>query len=206
MPQQRKYTSAAERQAAYRERKRNSNSTHSSDAAVTFEEVFRAVPAKSSGDTNERYTPRWVLDAARQVLGRIDLDVASCEEAQRTVQATRYYTKADNALLRPWAGRVWCNPPYSDPLPWVKKLIEHYCAGEVSAALLLLNVAGKPQWAQLLWGSKYPVCLFSQRIEFLKPVGEAPDSNKNNSDQFVWYFGRRPGRFADVFGQYGVIR
>lgn len=204
MPQQRKYTSAAERQAAYRERKRNSNSAHSSDAAVTFQDVFGSVQTAEPSGSDERYTPRWVLNAARLVLGRIDLDVASNAIAQRTVQAARYYTQADNGLMQPWAGRVWCNPPYSDPLPWVERLIGFHKAGDVPAALLLLNVATTPTWARLLWSSGYPVCLFTNRIQFVKADGTV--EGRNNSDQFLWYFGRRPGRFADVFGRYGVIR
>lgn len=34
----------------------------------------------------------------------------------------RYWTIDDDALAQSWAGeRVWCNPPYSNILPWVEK-------------------------------------------------------------------------------------
>lgn len=204
MPQRRKHTSAAARQAAYRDRKRNTIAAQLSAGAVTFEDVFASVPTVAPAGSDERYTPRWLLDAARQVLGGIDLDVASNEIAQRSVQATRYYSQADNGLIQPWAGRIWCNPPYSDPLPWVERLIGFHRAGDVPAALLLLNVATTPAWARLLWGGGYPVCLFFSRIQFVKADGTV--DGRNNSDQFLWYFGRQRRRFTRVFGQYGTIR
>lgn len=48
--------------------------------------------------TVEWYTPPWCLALVREVLGTIDLDPASCEAAQRTVQASQYYTIHDNGL------------------------------------------------------------------------------------------------------------
>jgi len=62
--------------------------------------------------TPEHYTPRAWVDRARQALGgEIDLDPCSCEEAQRVVRATRYYTRADDGLERLWDRRVFVNPP-----------------------------------------------------------------------------------------------
>lgn len=31
----------------------------------------------------------------------------------------------DDGLAVPWHGIVWCNPPYSDPLPWMRRMAEH---------------------------------------------------------------------------------
>ena len=32
---------------------------------------------------------------------------------------------ADDGLLLPWFGLVWCNPPYSAPTAWCRKWAEH---------------------------------------------------------------------------------
>lgn len=47
------------------------------------------------------------------------VDVAA---SARNRKLERYYTIEDNGLLQSWAEeRVWCNPPYSDIAPWVRK-------------------------------------------------------------------------------------
>ena len=61
--------------------------------------------------TQEHYTPAHVVELAREVLGVIDLDPASCEEANATVRAKRIFTRGDDGLTQPWSGRVFLNPP-----------------------------------------------------------------------------------------------
>lgn len=207
MSRARSYHDNAARQRAYRERKRNGNQGNNGHNDVTFDELFRAIPVAPLTGTNEYYTPRWLITAAHKVLGGIDLDPATNAEAQAIIQARRHYTVVDNGLIQPWAGRVWCNPPYSDPLPWVQKLIGHYRDGDVSAGVLLLNVAGTPEWAQMLWNGGYSVCIVSKRIAFWRTDDHAREHKRTNMyDQFIWYLGRHRRRFADVFGQYGAIR
>lgn len=201
---QRAYATNADRQRAFRERKRNVDRAASAPSCVTFDDVFRPVPRVAPASSDEWYTPRWVIDAAREAMGGIDLDPASNTIAQAVVCARQYYTQADNGLVRPWAGRVWCNPPYSDPCPWVRKLIAHYRAGDVPAALLLLNVDSSTAWAFSLLQGGYPVCFLSSRIAFVTADGKSIKGNKK--PQWIWYFGDRRRRFAAAFGRYGSIR
>lgn len=67
--------------------------------------------AQHSSATNEHYTPDIVVAPARRVLGGIDLDPASCEEANMRVGAAKIWTLADDGLAQPWHGRVFVNPP-----------------------------------------------------------------------------------------------
>lgn len=69
------------------------------------------VAARHSSETNEHYTPSVVVEAARLAMGGIDLDPASCEAANRTVQAREWFTAKDNGFMRDWHGRVFLNPP-----------------------------------------------------------------------------------------------
>src|SRR5688572_7934030 len=89
--------------------------------------------------SDEAYSPAWLVDAARTVLGAIDLDPASCAWAQTVVRAAEWYGEQHNGLAQPWHGRMWLNPPFSDSLPWVRKAVQYWRAGNVSAALLLVR-------------------------------------------------------------------
>lgn len=212
MPQVKKHASPADKQRAYNQRKRN-KVYRSILETVTVHVPTRPMKKKKqkagrAGD--ERYTPRVWIERARTAMGGIDLDVASCDYAQQVVQAARYYTQEEDALTLPWAGRVWMNPPYSDPFPWVERLIGFYQAGTITAAITLLNIATTPAWARLLWRGGYRVCLLHERIQFeLGPwatAEEQEENKKNDRDQFVWYLGSNPRRFADVFAPFGSIR
>lgn len=67
---------------------------------------------RHSSESVEHFTPKWLVEIARYVLGGIDLDPASSEFANQVVKAPRIYTAEDNGLLAPrWDGRVFLNPP-----------------------------------------------------------------------------------------------
>lgn len=73
-------------------------------------------------DSDDWYTPRWVFDG----LGlTFDLDVAAPDGGAPNVPARAFYCVADDGLLAPWHGVVWCNPPYSAPTTWCRKWATH---------------------------------------------------------------------------------
>lgn len=72
--------------------------------------------------TNDHYTPKWVFD----LLGvQFAIDVACPPGGVPWIPADQFYTQEDDGLAQPWIGLVWCNPPYSNILPWVQRLNEH---------------------------------------------------------------------------------
>jgi hypothetical protein len=168
-----------------------------------------SLPTKS----NEWYTPSRYIEAARQVMGSIDLDPASCELANRTVQAKQYYTKRDNGLLQPWYGNIWLNPPYGfihpemkrSPNSWQKVFVEHalakYEAGYVNQIiLLLLGSTVFRTYFQSLW--QYPVCLNPIQTKFTREDGST--SQFGFGSIFV-YLGPNEQKFINTFSQFGRI-
>ena len=39
--------------------------------------------------------------------------------------AKKTFNVIDDGLSQEWFGRVWMNPPYSNPKPWVEKFLAH---------------------------------------------------------------------------------
>ena len=57
-----------------------------------------------SSNTNEWFTPARIVDAARAVLGSIDIDPASCVQANQTVRAKTFYDKEHDGFTQVWEG------------------------------------------------------------------------------------------------------
>jgi phage N-6-adenine-methyltransferase len=157
----------------------------------------------TASDTFEWYTPAVYVDAARQVLGGIDLDPASSAEANATVKAASYYDAETDGLARSWRGRVWLNPPYSGLAGrFVGKLLDEYAAGRVTAAVLLLNgYRFDAAWFQPLWDGV--LCFTDHRIKFTSPLR---DSSPNGTTASVFvYVGPDRARFARAFSEFGHV-
>ena len=83
---------------------------HGREAVITrAKETLKPHVANNSGD-NEWYTPKPYIDAARAVMGNIDIDPASSDEANKIVQASKIYTAEDSGLKHDWAKITWINP------------------------------------------------------------------------------------------------
>lgn len=169
---------------------------------------------KNSRASSEWYTPAKYIEAARLVMGGIELDPASCLEANQIVKAERYFTEAQDGRLCEWKAKsVWLNPPggssgESGTAEWSRYLIREYERGNVEQAIMLIfNSSGtETAWFQRLLG-QYPICLVKTRIKFIPPAGRYADPKKNqpvHGNAFV-YFGKDDRKFFQVFSQFGKI-
>lgn len=151
---------------------------------------------------NEWYTPDFVLDRAREVLGCIDLDPATAEIANERVQADDFFTEEDNGLDKEWFGNVWCNPPYSASLikKFTKKCLDQYNNNKnISSIIILTNSGTDTQWNLPL---QEGVQVYTNgRISFLQPDGT--EKGKGGRGQCFTYFGDEPKKFIEVFTRDG---
>lgn len=162
-----------------------------------------AVSERGDYSSDEWHTPAEYIEAAREVMGGIDLDPATSTTAQAVVRAMTYFTKADNGLDRPWAGRVWLNPPYSMPLVayFVAKVIDEYGMGNISEAIVLVNNSSDTKWFHRLL-EQYPACFTKGRVQFWHPEWK---SFQTRQGQTFFYLGQNAQRFVDVFSRFGVV-
>ena len=158
----------------------------------------------NSGD-NEWYTPAEYIEAARAVMGEIDLDPASSEIANKTVGATIYFTAEDDGLRYSWNGRVWMNPPYASELigKFTEKLYNHFIDGDVTEAIVLVNNATETGWFQVLLECASAVCFVKRRIKFVDMAGNP--SGAPLQGQAILYLGEKPDLFAEHFGLFGAV-
>ena len=160
--------------------------------------------AHNSGN-NEWYTPAEYIQAARLVMGGIDLDPASSAIANQTVGATVYYTAEDDGLRYAWDGRVWMNPPYSGDLigRFAEKLSTHYAAGDVQEAIVLVYNATETTWFQGMMVHAAAVCFVRRRIKFIDTDGNP--SGAPLQGQAILYMGENVDLFTDRFSEFGTV-
>ena len=170
---------------------------------ITEAPASKPIPhvAHNSGE-NEWYTPREYIDAARAVLGCIDVDPASSLKANETVQARAFFTAQTNGLLHDWHGRVWLNPPYATPLigQFITHLVRQVKRGNVIEAIVLVNNATETQWFRDLIGVAAAVCFPTGRVRFWGPNGATGAPLQGQA--FV-YIGERADVFLSKFSEYG---
>ena len=161
-----------------------------------------------SSNSVEWYTPAKYIEAVRSVLTEIDLDPASCEEANKVVQARRYFSleRQQDGLKETWgADTVYCNCPYGRGVTeaWVNKMIVEYYEENFKRGILLINNTTDSSWFGPLW--QLPICFTNHRIKFNCPEGKK--SSPTHGNAFV-LFPSKPydkWRFDQVFSQFGHV-
>jgi phage N-6-adenine-methyltransferase len=153
----------------------------------------------------EWYTPVAYIDLARQVMGEIDLDPATCAFAQARVQARRYYTIEDDGLAKDWAGKIWLNPPFAQPaiVHFVEKLVASFLSGAVAEAVMLSSNYTDTAWFHHAESACAAICFTRGRIRFEDETSSIAAPMNGHS---FFYYGQNVGRFREVFGAIGFVR
>lgn len=115
---------------------------------------------------DECYTPHDIINRARECMGSIDLDPASCATANQVVRAETYYDKNSDGLTKRWFGNVWLNPPFTATLirPFINKLWES--RSDIHQAIVLVPPYVDTDWAARLRQMANIVCMPRSRVEF----------------------------------------
>jgi len=112
-------------------------------------------------------------------------DVASTD--QNHLVKEDWLTEEDDALslATSWGGVNWCNPPFSNILPWVEAAIRKHNQGLTTVMLLPSDTSVK--WFKLAFESCNEVRFISGRISFINAETKKPvNGNNKGSVLFIW--------------------
>lgn len=107
--------------------------------------------------SDEYYTPKWVFDALNL---EFDTDPAQPIGGCSWIPVKRYYTILDDGLSQEWIGRVWLNPPFSQPSKWINRFLDH------GNGVMLVNFA-KSKAFQRLWNESDAIALPPIHMKFV---------------------------------------
>lgn len=133
-----------------------------------------AEPLSSDASTDSCNTPR---DLCLE-LGRFGTDPASNPRSHILADRSYMLERGEDGLSLPWIGSVFCNGPYSDPLPWCERLRAHR---EPWCSLWKLDTTTR-WFAQLVHGGA-TWAPFKQRIAF---EGDRLKGRADFSSVLVW--------------------
>lgn len=159
---------------------------------------------QDSGDV-EYYTPSEIVEAARRVMGQIELDPFSSATANERVKAARYFTPREDGLAQPWiTPAFWMNHPFGRTTngPCIRKADAEYESGRAVSGCCITFAATSEQWFQPLL--RRPQCYLTPRTNYYNPDGSLKVGVTKGS--VVTYFGRDIEAFAREFSAFGVIK
>ncbi len=152
------------------------------------------------------------MESVRAVMGYVDLDPASCLEANKVVKAKRFYTIRDDGLSKNWrAENVWLNPPrgteerVSVQSIWSRRLIAHYRRKEIKKeAMFIVRAVIGYIWFEDIWNLCPNICLLSKRPAYYRGFVGAP-SNEDQITGAIFYLGENPKNFQKMFTNLGRV-
>lgn len=159
-------------------------------------------------DSSSWFTPSLYTELAKEVMGEIDLDPFSSEEANKHVKAKRFFTIKDDAFKQEWfqdQGRVFMNPPYTRQVidAAAEIFLSHWMQEKITQGIVLVNNATETRWFQALLKESAAICMPDRRIAFENFDGKHVSGNTRG--QVFLYFGHKPERFSEVFARVGCV-
>jgi phage N-6-adenine-methyltransferase len=178
---------------------------HIIDAATRAAELKARANHRAEGTGDDEWnTPQDYVEAARIVLGEIDVDPATSSFAQEWIRAKQFFTAQDDGLTKEWHGRVWLNPPYSREKikPFIDKMVAEIEATRVTAAIVLTHSYTDNEWFQKIFLVTQALCFTKGRIAFTDPDG---DPCRPTQGQIFFYRGPDVETFETVFSAFGPV-
>ena len=127
-------------------------------------------------------TPKFVFDYYNN---RFNFTMDVCASHSNTLVENSYWTEADDSLNQNWCMVSWCNPPYSNIMPWVMKAIDESKQGVKTVMLIPADTSVK--WFKLAFENCTECHFISGRLSFINAETQRP-VNGNNKGSVVFIF------------------
>jgi hypothetical protein len=163
-------------------------------------------------------SPTEIVEASRELMGGIELDPASDEEANRRVQADRYLRDMSEHPDLDWGVNksVFLNPPGGRGLPkafWNKLHAEWRRERTDQAIYIAFSLEQLQQNQSML---DFPVCFPNKRLKYVPREGKAASPTHASA---IVYLPPRAGdsehrfvsklavqKFEDIFSKFGKVK
>ena len=162
--------------------------------------VSKNVHVSNNSGENEWYTPPFIIESAKSVMGNIDLDPASSRLANETVGAKEFYTIEDDGIKKDWHGRVWLNPPYSQPD--ISNFAKAVTSKKYDEIMILVNNATETDWFRTMAEISNAICFINKRLKFIDRDGNP--SGAPLQGQAIIYKGSNVDKFIQEFKESGL--
>ena len=175
-----------------------------------------------SSNSDEWYTPVYICYAVGDMLGQIDLDPASCEQANSRIQAKHIIGAEHDSLKQDWHAwtkatrpiSIYLNPPggkvgnQSQAFLFWEKLMELRASSSLEHAIVMafnINQLAITQQSKYHAMTEFPICIPQKRIQFISSGGKKNNPAHNNCIVYVPGTVNHSNRFLDIFKHIGAI-
>ena len=168
-----------------------------------WQQSSKAKRSRSPKHSDLWQTPLFIVKLVKDCFGgAIDLDPATT--IANPTGAEQFFTPDDDGLQQVWRRRVFLNPPYSNPFPWVDKLAFSYKEKGVEEAIALLpsRCLHNKGTGGIIAQSASAFCSWRGRIAFIRDGRPHPGTD---FDSALVYWGVRSQKFCEVFEGHGLV-
>jgi hypothetical protein len=137
----------------------------------------------SSSKTPEHYTPQYILDRAKWIMGNYTDPTMPGET---------------DGMFKEWKGSVFLNPPYGhDVWKWFGKLRDSVYQGKVKEYIVLWKCAPETKAWRILMIHTSSVAFPQKRLQFINEKGQY--EKRATFPSALFYYGPSDAFFANAF-------
>jgi phage N-6-adenine-methyltransferase len=143
-------------------------------------------------DNDTWQTPQEIIRWVNDLWYPITFD-AACTTKNCVARDGAFYDLGMDGLDIEWRGVVWCNPPYSNILPWVLKAQIETFIGRCDRAYMLIPCDTSSKTFKAVYKIASKIIFFTGRIAFINPYNGARFRGNRHASMLVIFDGSMPG-------------